>query len=99
MLAVIARIDDQRGRPSGLVNNAARAVAAEGLRVNAVRPSIIDTAINAASGDRDRPSKASALIALGRPGTADQLAAAMVWLLSDAASYATAAVLDVAGGR
>ena len=99
MLAVIARIDDQRGGLSGLVNNAARAVAAEGLRVNAVRPGIIDTAINAASGDRDRSSKAPALIALGRPGTAGQLAAAMVWLLSDAASYASGAVLAVAGGR
>ena len=74
-------------------------MAAYGIRVHAVRPSIIDTDIDAASGDRDRSSKASALIALGRPGTADQLAAAIVWLLSDAASYTTAAVLDVAGGR
>ena len=98
MLAVIARIDDQRGRLTGLVNNAAWAVAAEGIRVNAVWPSIIDTAINAASGDRDRPSKASALIALGRLGTADQLAAAMVRLLSDEASHTTGMILAVGSG-
>ena len=74
-------------------------VAAEGIRVNAVRPGIIDTDIHAASGDRDRPQKAAGLIPLGRPGTADEVAAAIVWLLSDEASYTTGAVLDVAGGR
>ena len=74
-------------------------VAAEGIRVNAVRPGIIDTDIHAASGDRDRPQKASALIPLARPGTADEVAAAIVWLLSDEASYTTGAVLDVGGGR
>ena len=74
-------------------------VAADGIRVNAVRPGIIDTDIHAASGDRDRPQKAAGLIPLGRPGSADEVAAAIVWLLSDEAGYTTGAVLDVAGGR
>ncbi len=74
-------------------------LASEGVRVNAVRPGIIDTDIHADSGDRSRPQSAAATIPMKRPGTADEVAAAIVWLLSDEASYTTGAVLDVSGGR
>jgi len=74
-------------------------VAAEGIRVNAVRPGMIDTDIHAASGDRNRPHAAAQLIPMQRPGTADEIAAAVVWLLSADASYTTGAILDVSGGR
>ncbi len=77
----------------------ARELAAEGVRVNAVRPGIIDTEIHAASGDADRPAKAAATIPMQRPGRAEEIAAAIVWLLSDEASYTTGALLDVTGGR
>ena len=77
----------------------AQEVAAEGIRVNAVRPGIIDTDIHAASGDRNRPQAAAAMIPMQRPGSADEIAAAIVWLLSAEASYTTGAILDVGGGR
>ncbi|NRF69553.1 SDR family oxidoreductase [Aquincola sp. S2] len=77
----------------------ARELAAEGVRVNAVRPGIIDTDIHAASGDRARPQKSAELIPMQRPGRADEVAAAIAWLLSDEASYTTGALMDVSGGR
>jgi NAD(P)-dependent dehydrogenase (short-subunit alcohol dehydrogenase family) len=77
----------------------AREVAAEGIRVNAVRPGIIDTDIHASGGQPDRAQQSAALIPMQRPGTADEVAAAIVWLLSDAARYTTGAILDVSGGR
>jgi NAD(P)-dependent dehydrogenase (short-subunit alcohol dehydrogenase family) len=77
----------------------AREVAAEGVRVNAVRPGIIDTDIHASGGLPDRAHQSASLIPMQRPGTADEVAQAIVWLLSDAASYTTGATLDVAGGR
>jgi NAD(P)-dependent dehydrogenase (short-subunit alcohol dehydrogenase family) len=77
----------------------AREVAAEGIRVNAVRPGIIDTDIHASGGQPDRAHASAALIPMQRPGTADEVAAAIVWLLSDEARYTTGAILDVSGGR
>jgi NAD(P)-dependent dehydrogenase (short-subunit alcohol dehydrogenase family) len=77
----------------------ARELAAEGVRVNAVRPGIIDTDIHAASGDRDRPQKSAEVIPMQRPGRAEEIATAILWLLSDEASYTTGALLDVTGGR
>ena len=77
----------------------ARELAGQGVRVNAVRPGIIDTDIHASGGEPDRAHSSAALIPMGRPGTADEVAAAIVWLLSDAASYTTGTVLDVSGGR
>ena len=74
-------------------------LAAEGIRVNAVRPGIIDTDIHADSGDAQRAHSAAALIPMQRPGTADEVAAAIVWLLSADAGYTTSSVVDVAGGR
>ena len=77
----------------------ARELAAEGVRVNAVRPGIIDTDIHASGGDPDRARQSAGLIPMGRAGTADEVATAILWLLSDASSYSTGTVIDVTGGR
>jgi NAD(P)-dependent dehydrogenase (short-subunit alcohol dehydrogenase family) len=77
----------------------AQEVAGEGIRVNGVRPGIIDTGIHASGGQPDRAWRLASTVPLARPGTADEVAAAIAWLLSDDASYATGAVLDVSGGR
>jgi NAD(P)-dependent dehydrogenase (short-subunit alcohol dehydrogenase family) len=69
------------------------------VRVNAVRPGVIDTEIHAGGGDPDRAFRIGATTPFGRPGTAEEVAEAVVWLLSDAASYVAGAILDVAGGR
>lgn len=74
-------------------------VAAEGIRVNAVRPGIIDTEIHASGGLPDRARDLTPQIPMQRPGTADEIAEAIVWLLGDNAGYTTGALLDVAGGR
>jgi NAD(P)-dependent dehydrogenase (short-subunit alcohol dehydrogenase family) len=77
----------------------AKEVAAEGVRVNAVRPGIIATDIHASGGQPDRVALIGPLVPIGRAGSADEVAAAIVWLLSDDASYVTGALLDVGGGR
>jgi len=77
----------------------AREVATEGVRVNAVRPGIIDTEIHASGGQPDRAQRLAPQIPMQRPGTAQEIANAIVWLLSDEASYATGSILDLAGGR
>ncbi|MEJ2885478.1 SDR family oxidoreductase [Actinomycetospora aeridis] len=77
----------------------AKEVADEGVRVNVVRPGIIDTELHAVGGQPDRVARIGPLVPVGRAGTADEVAAAIAWLLSDEASYCTGSVLDVAGGR
>ncbi len=77
----------------------AREVAVEGIRVNAVRPGIIDTEIHASGGQPGRAQRLAPQIPMQRPGTAQEIAKAIVWLLSDEASYATGSILDVTGGR
>lgn len=74
-------------------------VAAEGIRVNCVRPGIIETDIHASGGDPERPARMAASLPMGRTGTAHEVAQAVVWLLSDAASYTTGSVINVSGGR
>ena len=74
-------------------------VAAEGVRVNAVRPGIIDTDLHGSGGDPDRAARLGPEQPLGRAGTAREVAEAVVWLLSPASSYVTGTVLDVSGGR
>lgn len=74
-------------------------LAAEGIRVNAVRPGLILTDIHAKGGEPGRATRLSKTVPMGRAGTADEVAEAVLWLLSDAASYVTGAFLDVSGGR
>ncbi len=77
----------------------AKELAPQGIRVNAVAPGIISTEIHASSGDPDRAMRLAGTIPLGRPGEAPEVAAAIAWLLSPAASYTTGTILRVAGGR
>ena len=77
----------------------AREVAAEGIRVNAVRPGIIETDIHASGGQPGRAKQMAPLVPMQRPGSAEEVAQAIVWLLTDGASYTTGAIIDVAGGR
>lgn len=77
----------------------AKEVAFEGIRVNAVRPGLIETEIHASGGLPDRVRDLSPQVPMQRGGTADEVAQAIVWLLSDAASYTTMSLLDVSGGR
>ena len=77
----------------------AREVAMEGIRVNAVRPGIIDTEIHASGGQPDRIERFRDILPMKRAGTADEVAGAVLYLLSDAASYTTGAILNVSGGR
>jgi NAD(P)-dependent dehydrogenase (short-subunit alcohol dehydrogenase family) len=77
----------------------AKEVAAEGIRVNGVRPGIIDTDIHASGGLPNRVAHVAPLVPMLRGGTADEVASAIVWLLSDAASYVTGTTIDVTGGR
>jgi NAD(P)-dependent dehydrogenase (short-subunit alcohol dehydrogenase family) len=69
------------------------------VRVNAVRPGLIETEIHASGGQPDRAKRLGASTPMGRAGRPEEVAEAIVWLLSDAASYTTGAILDVAGGR
>ena len=76
----------------------AKEVAAEGIRVNAVRPGLIDTDIHAATGMPERVARVASMIPMRRAGTAQEVAETIVWLASAAASYVTGAILDVSGG-
>lgn len=76
-----------------------REVATEGIRVNAVRPGIIDTEIHASGGLPDRARDLAPIVPMQRPGTADEVADSVLYLLSPQASYVTGALLNVSGGR
>jgi NAD(P)-dependent dehydrogenase (short-subunit alcohol dehydrogenase family) len=88
-----------KGAVDTLTLGLAREVAAEGIRVTGVRPGIVATDIHASRGEPDWPAEMRAQIPVGREGTPDEIAAAVLWLLSDEASYATGAILNVSGGR
>ena len=77
----------------------AREVAEEGIRVNGVRPGIIDTDIHASGGQPDRAHRLASTIPMKRPGQSDEIAHAILWLLGAQASYTTGALVDVTGGR
>jgi NAD(P)-dependent dehydrogenase (short-subunit alcohol dehydrogenase family) len=77
----------------------AKEVAGEGIRVNAVRPGLIDTEIHASGGLPNRVKDLQHLVPAKRGGTAEEVAQAIVWLLSDKAEYTTMSFLDVSGGR
>ena len=74
-------------------------VAGEGIRVAAIRPGLIDTEIHASGGEPDRAHRLAPMVPMQRVGTADEIANAIIWLMSDEASYVTSAILDVSGGR
>ncbi len=77
----------------------ARELALDGVRVNCVAPGLVDTGIHADAGDPGRPARMAPQIPMGRAADADEIAAAVVWLLSDDASYVTGTTLRVTGGR
>jgi NAD(P)-dependent dehydrogenase (short-subunit alcohol dehydrogenase family) len=77
----------------------AREVAADGIRVNAVSPGLIHTGLHAAAGASDRLDRLASAIPLQRAGAPEEVAEAVLWLASPAASYVTGAILPVSGGR
>jgi NAD(P)-dependent dehydrogenase (short-subunit alcohol dehydrogenase family) len=77
----------------------AKEAAAQGVRVNAVSPGLIDTELHAAAGFPDRVAKFASAVPLGRGGTAEEVAEAVLWLMSEGAAYVTGAILPVSGGR
>ncbi len=88
-----------KGAVDTLTVGLAKELGAQGVRVNAIRPGLIETDIHASGGEPGRAHRLGATTPMGRPGTAREVAEAVVWLLSDAASYTTGAILDVSGGR
>lgn len=88
-----------KGAIDSLTVGLAREVAGEGIRVNAVAPGIIATEIHASGGEPDRVERLGPGVPMGRAGTAEEVAAPIVWLLSEDASYTTGAILDIGGGR
>ncbi|WP_414442664.1 SDR family oxidoreductase [Burkholderia sp. 22PA0106] len=88
-----------KGAIDTLTLGLAKELAPHGVRVNAVRPGLIDTEIHASGGQPDRAERLGAQTPIGRPGRADEVAEAIVWLLGSAASYVTGTLVDVGGGR
>ena len=88
-----------KGAIDTMTRGLANEVAAEGIRVNAVRPGFINTEIHAQGGEPDRLERIRPTIPLGRAGEAEEVAHAILWLLSDESSYCTGGFIDCAGGR
>jgi NAD(P)-dependent dehydrogenase (short-subunit alcohol dehydrogenase family) len=88
-----------KGAIETLTLGLSKEVGPEGIRVSAVRPGVILTDIHASGGEPDRPHTIGATTPLGRPGTPEEVAEAIIWLLGDESSYVTGAILDVTGGR
>lgn len=88
-----------KGAIDTLTVGLAREVASEGIRVNAIRPGLIDTDIHGSGGEPDRAHRLAPTVPMKRVGTAEEVANAIVWLMSDEASYVTGAIFDVSGGR
>lgn len=88
-----------KGAVDSLTLGLSKEVAQEGIRVNAVRPGFIYTDIHARGGEPNRVERVREFVPMKRGGTAEEVAEAIVWLLSDSASYVTGALVDVAGGR
>jgi NAD(P)-dependent dehydrogenase (short-subunit alcohol dehydrogenase family) len=88
-----------KGAVDSLTVGLAREVAGEGIRVNAVAPGLIETEIHASAGDPGRLERLSGGVPIGRAGFAEEVAEAVLWLLSPAASYVTGTILEVGGGR
>lgn len=88
-----------KGAVDTLTIGLAREVAGEGIRVNAVRPGIVYTDIHASGGEPGRVERMKSSVPMGRGGEPDEVAHAILWLLSEEASYVTGAIVNVSGGR
>ena len=88
-----------KGAVDSLTLGLAKEVGDAGIRVNAVRPGLIETDIHASGGDPKRAARLGKKVPMGRPGTADEVANLVIWLVSGDASYCNGALIDVAGGR
>lgn len=88
-----------KGAIDSMTIGLAKEVAGEGIRVSAVRPGIIETDIHASGGEPGRVARVAPTLPLGRGGTPEEVAEAILWLASDAASYVTGTFIDVSGGR
>jgi len=88
-----------KGAVDTLTLGLAREVATERIRVNGVRPGLIETDLHALGGEPGRVARLAAGVPLGRGGTPEEVARAILWLISDKASFVTGAILDVSGGR
>jgi len=88
-----------KGAIDSMTLGLAKEVAAEGIRVNAVRPGVIRTEIHASGGEPGRVERVKASVPMGRGGEAEEVAEAILWLASEKASYTSGALLDVSGGR
>lgn len=88
-----------KGAIDSFTKGLALEVAGENIRVNAVRPGIIDTEIHASGGQPDRVAQIEAALPMQRAGTAEEVANSITWLMSEQSSYVTGAILDVSGGR
>src|SRR5579872_5330199 len=88
-----------KGAIDTLTVGLAQEVASEGIRVAGIRPGLIDTDIHASGGEPDRAHRLAHMVPMKRVGVAEEIANAVVWLMSDEASYVTGATLDVSGGR
>ncbi len=88
-----------KGAIDTLTTGLSREVAREGIRVNGIRPGIIETEIHASGGNPTRAADLADTVPMGRPGTAEEVAEAVLWLASDKASYVTGTTINVSGGR
>jgi NAD(P)-dependent dehydrogenase (short-subunit alcohol dehydrogenase family) len=88
-----------KGATDTLTIGLSKELADKNIRVNAVRPGLIETGIHARNGQPDRAQRLGKNVPMARPGTADEVAEAIIWLCSDASSYSTGSIIDVAGGR
>jgi NAD(P)-dependent dehydrogenase (short-subunit alcohol dehydrogenase family) len=88
-----------KGAIDTLTLGLAKELGPRNVRVNAIRPGLIETEMQADSGIPDRATRLAGSIPMGRPGSADEVAEAIIWLASDAARYVSGAILDVSGGR
>lgn len=88
-----------KGAVDTLTTGLSNELAGDGVRVNAVRPGLIETDIHASGGQPGRAARMGAQTPMGRAGTAEEVAEAILWLLSDASAYATGTFIDISGGR